>query len=170
MVSNFDLIVEKSLAFVKSLDGVYNHSKGTWNNLDHIRLLAECPELVQAFGEYGMTCTYAAAVVVNAPYRPPCHVDNPAFSLARINFPLLNCKNTITEFYTNAKTSPNSSRHLEVINMRDCVLVDKFELTTATVIRVQEAHRIVVPFNNPSPRISLTLDFDKDPVYMLESI
>ena len=50
----------------------------------------------------------------------------------------------------------------------DCKLVDKVEIKQATVIKTGALHSVYMPKDNPVPRITLTLGFHKDPVYMLE--
>lgn len=166
---NFDVIVEKCLAFVKNIDEVYQRQRHTWNHLDHLSLMKACPELVCDVGQFGLECTYAAAYVVigAGPYYPRPHIDAPTFSLARINFPLLNCQNTFTEFFSNVQAIKTGADYSIAVN-DDYVLEDRIELVKATVLRVQEGHRVTKPAGNPVPRITLTLDFQTDPVFLLE--
>jgi hypothetical protein len=46
-------------------------------------------------------------------------------------------------------------------------MVDRVEITQATVIRVNEPHDVVMN-SNTEHRITLTLGFDRDPVFLLE--
>lgn len=166
-----DTIIAKSLAYIKTLDGVATGKYGTWNSFDPQGLLTACPELVTSFEYYGLRCTYAATFVTTGPTVTPRklipHIDNAKFSSARINLPLLNCKNTRTEFFSNA-VSVLTDEGWRMVTNTDYVLEAYMELSKATVVRVHEPHRVVVPAGNPVPRVALTLDFDKDPVFLLE--
>lgn len=95
------------------------------------------------------------------------HTDN-SKSQARINIPILNCENTYTEYYTVSKTRLHTNdRYTVKLPTDDAVieLVDRVELTCPTVIRVNEFHKVTL--GNIAPRISLTVRFDHDPVYLL---
>jgi hypothetical protein len=169
-LDNLDILIEKSLAHVKMLYDVYN-GKQTWNMLDYPQLLVACPELETAFLKYGLICNYAAIIMISkSGYYPPPHVDGKKFATARINLPLLNCKNTRTEFFSNVQVRSSDVHGLSyyVAINTDYVLEDYFELSKATVLRVKEPHRVTVPNNNPVPRIALTLGFDKDPIFLLD--
>ena len=53
--------------------------------------------------------------------------------------------------------------------MGDHILVDRVEITQATIIRTKVLHSVDLPIDNPVPRITLTLGFDKDPVFLLDT-
>jgi hypothetical protein len=168
-LDNLDILIEKSLAYVKPvMNDVNSLHVGNWYSLDRVQLFAACPELEYAFIKYDLICNYAVAFIESRfGYLNP-HIDADHHPTARINLPLLNCKNTRTEFFSNVRTERYEKTGPIAIINSDYILEDSFELVKATVIRVKEAHRVVIPKHNPIPRISLTLAFNKDPVFLLE--
>jgi hypothetical protein len=102
------------------------------------------------------------------------HIDNYKYKNvnARINIPILNTQNTFTRFYTGgifaSVTNPLTNiTALRLTDFNGLKLVDKVEIDKPTVMRVNEPHDIL-KLNSEIPRITLTLGFDKDPVFLLE--
>lgn len=164
-LDNLDVIIEKCLAYVKR-EETLSHA---WNKLNEKALFNACPELQLSFSKYDLICNYAAVVMVGPGSFPPPHVDGKQFASARINLPLMNCKGTRTEFFSNVRIEPSDAYGLSyyIVTNTDYVLEDSFELSKATVMRVKEPHRVAVPLNGYR-RLSLTLGFDKDPIFLLE--
>ena len=170
----YDIIVGKCLAYVKTIDTAYNRMlpRASWYDLDLRALIRECPELILAFKKYDLRPIMAAIFIMYDRAHTSIHVD--VFpSQTRINLPLLNCKNTYTNFYE-SKNEPikwiNPDSGVISFNVvGDYKLVDRVELTQATVIRTKALHSVDLPIGNPVPRITLTLGFDKDPVYLLDT-
>jgi hypothetical protein len=153
---------------------VYNRSlpKASWYNLNLASLIKECPEIILAFKKYDLKPIMAAAYIMYDPAHTSIHVDSWVFQ-ARINLPLLNCKNTYTNFYESKSElvkwiNPDSG--LVSYNIQgDCTLVDRVEIEQATIIRTKVLHSVDLPIGNPVPRITLTLGFNKDPVFLLDT-
>jgi hypothetical protein len=125
----------------------------------------------ESFRKINLEINYVAAIVMMAEKDIRVHTDN-WNQEARINIPLLNCENTFTKYYSNIKTQNlyNPSTGLisnTVINLDEIVYEGGLELRKATVLRSNEGHHITVPSTNPVPRISLTIGFVQDPVYLL---
>lgn len=179
-IDNFPIIVEKCLAYVKSIDKVYNResSGDCWYNLDLAELKQACPELQLAFDKYDLKIYLAAAYVMYKSSHSVMHSDIYPLN-ARINIPLLNCKGTFTTFYTSNYPpikNLDPTKGLKKAAFGNSVppdaivkLVDKVELTQATVLRTKALHNVEISENNPVPRITLTLGFNKDPVYLLDN-
>jgi hypothetical protein len=170
-IENIDVIIQKCLQYAKTIDTAYYRKLSTFNFIKESELVNICPELVNGLQKYDLTIRMAALHVMYQPWHSPIHIDN-YNAQARINIPLLNCANTYTNFYesdggmskfVNPKSGVTSWNPIG-----KCRLVDRVELTQATVIRIKVFHSVELPKTNPVPRISLTLGFDKDPVYMLE--
>jgi hypothetical protein len=170
-ITDLDIIIKKSLNYIKSLDTVYNRGSPTnWYTLNARQLKEACPELQKSFLDYDLRIIMAAVYVMYLPSQAAIHIDATSWK-ARINLPLLNCANTYTEFYE------SDSKDFKWINPQsgsfwvpqgNCTLVDRVEMKQATVIRTEALHSVYIPIDNPVPRITLTLGFHKDPVYMLE--
>lgn len=172
-IPNFDLIVKKCLVFVKSQPFIYFRKVETasYYNLDHSKLKLACPELVNAFSFYDLTINYSAVYIMYHPSHTQPHRD--AFhQQARINIPLMNCHGTYTTFYKGGITEPSIHSELgaprEYVVGGDLEICDKVEIIKPTVLRISEVHDILMPENNPVPRINLSLGFEKDPVFLLE--
>jgi hypothetical protein len=171
-IDDLDIIINKCLGYVKSIDKIYKReiSSTNWYNLNIKELREVCPELVTSFLQYDLKIIMAAAYVMYRPEQIKIHKDASAWK-ARINLPLLNCKDTYTEFYesdTNQLKWINPEFGSFFVPKGDYKLVDRVEIKQATVIKTGALHSVYMPTDNPVPRITLTLGFHKDPVYMLE--
>ena len=170
----YNIIIHKCLTYIKTINTVYNRSlpKASWYNLNLMTLIKECPEIILAFNKYDLKPVIAGAYVMYDPNHTSVHVDEyPA--QARINLPLLNCKNTYTNFYE-SKDEPikwiNPDSGVVSYNIvGDYKLVDRVEITQATILRTKVLHSVDLPISNPVPRITLSLGFNKDPVFLLNT-
>ena len=172
-IDYYDVIVEKCLSHVKSIDRIYKREmpRASWYDLNIFTLKGVCPELELAFLKYDLRIIMAAAYVMYHPDHAVVHLDSYP-SQARINIPLLNCKDTYTNFYKSetapVKTVNPDSGIVSFTAYGDYTLVDRVEITQATVLRTKALHSVELPLSNPVPRITLTLGFNKDPVYLLD--
>ncbi len=171
-IDQLEEIKIKCLEYVKTQKEIYfQHPFGAFRFLNFQELTAHCPALLTAFIKYSIQPTYAAAFVTYRNSSVPVHVDAGS-DLARINIPLQNCKNTYTEFYTGGVIqsyyNPITGIVATTLVGPDLTLVDKVEIDQATVIRVKEPHSVRMD-ENYAPRVTLTIGFDRDPVFLLES-
>ena len=102
--------------------------------------------------------------------RSSIHIDNDQKPV-RINFPILNCENTVTKYYkffgnTERKIQKNgvSYHNIDISTLEE---VDSFNLDKAVLMRVLEPHQVCVNHNN-FPRVSCTVQFKQDLEYLLE--
>ena len=167
----YPIIVRKCLTYIKTMDNVYNRLlNASWYNLNLEILKKVCPEIELAFKKYDLKLNLAAVYIMYNYTHTSIHIDG--FSpQARINLPLLNCKNTYTNFYKNEAEpikwcNPESGK-VSYTAVGDSILVDRVEIIQATIIRTNVFHSVDLPIDNPVPRITLTLGFDKDPVFFL---
>ena len=171
-IDNLETIQKKCLNYITTQETVYKKLKpASWYVLNLEELTASCPELQESFSKINLDINYVAAIVMMNEKDIRVHTDN-WYQEARINIPLLNCENTFTKFYSNIKTQElhNPSTGLiskTVVNLDEIVYEGGLELRKATVLRGNEGHHITVPSTNPVPRISLTIGFVQDPVYLL---
>jgi hypothetical protein len=172
-LDNYDTIITKCLNYVKSKDIVYNRKleRASWYDLSVRELNLACPELIESLSKYDLRIYMAASFVMYDPSHTSVHIDH-YHSKARINLPLLNCHNTYTNFYESdgeiVKWVNPDSGVISYNTTGQPRLVDRVELTQATVIRTKVLHSVDLPKDNPVPRITLTLGLSRDPVYMLE--
>jgi hypothetical protein len=97
------------------------------------------------------------------------HVDNDQKPV-RINFPILNCEDTLTKYYkfdgaTDFTTQKNGISYNN-INSEDVVEVDNFKLDGAVLMRVLEPHQVCVN-HNTFPRVSCTVQFKQNLEFLL---
>jgi hypothetical protein len=175
-IDYFDEIVFDTLKYLKEqkLD-IYNKTiQATYYVLDLNEFKKHCPKLDLGFERYDLICNYAVAFVMHKTSDVKIHIDNYKYKNvnARINIPILNTQNTFTRFYTGgifaSVTNPLTNiTALRLTDFNGLKLVDKVEIDKPTVMRVNEPHDIL-KLNSEIPRITLTLGFDKDPVFLLE--
>lgn len=168
-IDNLSEIISKCLAYVKTQKEIYyQYPLGAYRNLNFEELVAHCPELMTAFSKYNIVPTYAAAFVLYRNSSVYVHIDS-GTDLARINIPLQHCKNTFTEFYTGSKSESyfNPETGIAATKIFESTLVDKVEIDQATVMRVKEPHSVHMDEDH-APRVTLTIGFNRDPVFLLE--
>jgi hypothetical protein len=170
----YNELVSDTLNYLKNQKpDIYNRKiNATYYILDINEFKQFCPKLDLAFSRYNIICDFAVAFVMKTNRDSPLHIDNYTRGDARINIPILNTKGTYTRFYTGGifKEIINPITKVPALTLKNIdglQRVDSVEIDQATVIRVNEPHDIFMDVNN-SPRITLTLCFDKDPVFLLE--
>jgi hypothetical protein len=170
-IENLSALTQNALAFVRSKPNIFLRKQGI--NLMRLPLEefnSKCPE-AQAFAStFGLTITDALTFVLWHPSQCGIHRDSWRHK-ARINIPLLNGRNTYTYFYDNVETieTRNAAGSVVVIAKdQSTPHVDFVETTCPIVLRVQELHNVMLPYSNPVPRITLSLGFDTDPVFLLD--
>lgn len=188
-LDQFEIIQQKLIEYSsKVLENKKINTIGYYSIRNYSLLLEEIPELVAAFAKYNLNIRSVAFYITNKPtvdYVPkeqpiknlahtvknPIHTDI-YHHKARINIPVLNTRGTFTRFFTNCKLkpwkNPISGTEFELITNTDYIEVDSVEILKTTVIRVQEPHMVQLYEGLPLPRITITIGFDRDPVYLLE--
>ena len=164
-------IITKCLSYVKTQEDIYfQKTVGAYRNLNFDELIDCCPELLTAFDRYNIKCTYAATFVTYQNLGIFPHRDG-GNDQARINIPLENCKNTFTEFYEGGQPHVYVNPLTKIIATRivDARLVDQVEIDQATVIRVKAPHSVKMDEDH-FPRVTITIGFDRDPVFLLDEL
>jgi hypothetical protein len=189
-LKNIETIQEKGLKFINDLLATSDlHTVVGYHKLrKHNIFLQEIPELQDAFDEYNLTIQTVAYYISTKPsidYVPadqsqkklshmiknPIHTDI-YHHQARINIPILNTKGTFTRFFTNCVhkpwKNPFTGAGFSVITNTDYVEVDAIEIINPTVLRISEPHMVQINEGSILPRITLTVGFNIDPVYLLD--
>lgn len=171
-IDHLEEIKSKCLEYVKSQTNIYfQKTIGSYRMLNFSELTTICPELLTAFNRHNIKCIYAAAFVSYTNASIFVHKDA-GHSQARINIPLENCKGTFTEFYKGgisiSYVNPVTGTEATKFVGQGLTLVDKVEIDQATVIRISAPHSVKMD-ENRAPRVTLTLGFNKDPVFLLDS-
>jgi hypothetical protein len=144
-----------------------------WTMRDQ-EILSIVPEIQEGAAKYGLVCNFTGAFVMHKPGDGPLHLDG-YHHRARISFPILNTKHTYTEFYSGTEGvryySDNNSSEGTTITIKtdeNTKFLGAVQIDQVTVMQVNVAHTVKMFRNAPSPRIILTLGFDKDPYFLLE--
>lgn len=172
-IDSFNEIVSGTLKYLKTeVPDIYNRSSNTtYYPLNLQNLLAYCPELETAFDRYKLKCKVAVAFIMYSNKHCRIHVDSVVHN-ARINIPIENCIGTITMFFTGGEyeqvQNPITKTHAKkLISNANIKMVNYVEIDSPTVIRVNEPHTVFMNEKH-APRITLSLGFDIDPVFLLE--
>ncbi len=170
----YDDIVADTLKYLKEQKpNIYKKSiAATYFVLDLNEFKQHCPKLDLGFARYNIVCNFAVAFVMNSTTDVKLHIDKYSMGNARINIPILNTHNTFTRFFEGGVFTESTNPLTNITSMRltgidGLNLVDQVEIDKTTVMRVNEPHDIL-KLNSARPRITLTLGFDKDPVFLLE--
>ena len=163
-------VSEKILNYITD-NNVILSSRSFWHNAGHF--VNTIPELQQMFDPLNLTVTDVSILATNE--TTAIHVDSSNCNIReesiRINFPIINCENTITKFYhTEFKgmvTKLSNGLGFTHFHANKCKLIDSYELTQPTVIRVNVPHQVCV--TDPMLlRIACTVFFKQNLEFLLE--
>ena len=161
---NWQPVADNMKQYVLDNPHLYKSGKGAWVNCDFNDVMKKVPSLQELFTPLGLTIKRVSLFVMN--YKiGKIHIDDDAIHPFRVNFPVLNCKNTETRFYK-VTSAPNTEKQPNKIayhffNPNNCELADSFELDRPVIIKTQEPHQVVLK-HNILPRISCTIAFQED--------
>jgi len=169
----YNEIVQDSIDYLKTQKpDIYDRVQDTtYYPLNISEFKQHCPKLDAGFARYGLTCNWIVAYVMKENRHSPIHVDGYP-QLARINLPLLNCKGTRTMFYSGGEFNKRTHNDKTSIGAwllsgtNEFKIAGSVEIDSPTVLLVNEPHSVII--SKDVPRITLSLGFDKDPVFLLE--
>lgn len=98
------------------------------------------------------------------------HIDTFEYH-ARVNIPILNCNYSVTKFFkARPKTVIEQKNKLPFIlcDQHSAIEIEEFVLDMPTVFKVTSPHQVIMN-DNYSPRISLTVKCDPDPIFLLRN-
>ena len=172
-IDYYDEIVADTLSYLQNQKpDIYNKTiSASFFILDLDEFKKYCPKLDMGFSRYNLVCNFAVAFVMNKTSDVQIHIDS-GKTEARINIPIINTENTFTRFYTGGSYKKHNNSKTNVTakvlsNIQNLKLVDSVEIIQPTVLRVNEPHN-VLKNNDKFPRITLSLGFDIDPIFLLE--
>ncbi len=143
-----------------------------WNEVNMLKIMLGVPRLSKALRHLGVRATYIVAIILRQYDRPIIHIDNMPGVQARLLLPVLNTEGSFTAFYeTEAEgrfaTDYDQGKKSYQFEEKDVTEVTRFALTAPTVMRVDKPHAVICN-SNQFPRITLSIRFNRDPVWMLE--
>lgn len=177
----YDEIVQDTLSYLlHQKPDIYNRNtatSGSFNVLNLEEFKKFCPKLDLGFAKYNLVCNLAVAFVMYDNTQTTIHIDvykSTHINKTRINVPILNTKDTFTRFYEGGEFALYTNPVTNITNytmrgIKGLKLVDKVEIDKPTVVRVDVPHDVKIDLKNV-PRITLSLGFDKDPVFLVDGL
>ena len=172
------IISDKVLNYLKDhTEFLTNQNLKLWNKINTAELVHAVPEIVTWCMSYNLKIKEIAITVWNKPVDVGLHVDElPA--VAKINFPILNTKNSFNEWYTVPKelfeqVKPIRNQfgaeyyNLENIDLTQCTKIGRVELLRPVVFNSQIPHKIRMTADMQFPRIVMSIIFHHEPLYFL---
>ena len=162
---NTNLLTDKNLAL--------------WNKINTPLLLKAVPEIGDFYKSIGLKIREISITVWNSHNDVSLHIDELPVT-AKINFPILNTKNSLNEWYDVPQEILNSveplinkfgAKHynLESVDLSKCTLIDAIELSQPVVFNRQIPHKIRITEQAQFPRIVMPCMFFNEPISFLET-
>jgi hypothetical protein len=150
-----------------------------WNKVNTVTLLKAVPEISIFFKSIGLTIREISITVVNQYQDVGLHIDELPVT-AKVNFPILNTKNTFNQWYEVPKVILQTQKpminqfgtayyNLQNVDLSKCKKIDEFELLQPVVFNSQIPHRIHITPDATLPRLVMPCTFFNEPIdWLLE--
>ena len=167
-------ISREALAWIKENTNLLNEADGFWNKIDtkHFTLLN--PALSKYCQKLKLILKEVAVLVAHSDQGVSLHIDE-APVVAKINFPVLNTKDTYTEWYDvkNLDQLPmvNNQFDQPVPDLANAIIdtINSVEMTQPMVFNSSIAHKVVIGPTAKLPRVVISCMFYKEPIsYLLQ--
>jgi len=150
-----------------------------WNKINTPLLLKAVPEIGDFYKSIGLKIREISITVWNSHNDVSLHIDELPVT-AKINFPILNTKNSLNEWYDVPQEILNSVEplinkfgakyyNLESVDLSKCTLIDAIELSQPVVFNSQIPHKIRITKQAQLPRIVMPCMFFNEPISFLET-
>jgi len=173
------IITDKTLEFLRqSTDLLERKDLHLWNKINTVALLKAVPEINLFYSSLGLKIREISITVWNVHNDVSLHIDELPV-IAKINFPILNTKNTYNEWYTVPDHLFESVQpivnqfgakyyNLAEIDLSQCVKIGEVELNKPVVFNSQIPHKIRMGTDVEFPRIVMSCTFFNQPIDWLE--
>lgn len=169
-VPEWRIIQSSTLQYIQKNNIIDQLPRNGFIVLDYNTFTAACPQITSCLNKYNNVVLWAGIYLTRDSAYSKIHIDYDGDQhQCRLNIPILNCKNTTTEFYEGGQyTSITQQNGLNFLyeTSGTAVKVDEVELDSPTILRVKSPHKIVM-HTAATPRISLTLYTQHDLVEYL---
>jgi len=168
--SNFDSITDKIKVFIRD----QSEQKTISYKIDVQELLYQIPDLKTQIEQYNFSDIDVARILITSPdstlrLHNDGNNENPKF--LALNWPLLNCANTVMRWFDAKILTKNYEEEgygiFDLYDRANSTLLDQFEIVTPTIVNIQRPHDVVN--NNPTTRIMLSLRFKEEPIEIFNS-
>jgi hypothetical protein len=155
------------LYFLEEADNI----ESFWTSLNTVKILQMIPEIQCMFNPLKINVKQISLIKsVNTSINNGIHRDHGTCNV-RINLPIMNCKESFTNFYRSSvepkKLFLANGVSYYQINLSDCELVDSVCLNMPAALRVKELHQVVAN-KQFLPRVSCTIQFYENIDYLLD--
>ena len=185
-INEYKLVLEKSRKFVLETYNTYlEKHESLFQLINWKSYVNYCPEILTAFSDYKLEPVTGYIYIIFDQKLAPIHIDyiSNFVNKCRINIPIFNCEHSKTLFYRKINNAGVVTPQMVKINKglssssyirydeNDSALekVDEVIVDKPTILRVQEPHRVIIDHTH-IPRVVLTIQTRKDPVYLLEEV
>jgi hypothetical protein len=172
------IISTKVIEFLKNHSNFFeDRSFHLWNKMNTLDLIKAVPEIPKFFQTLNLQVAELSITVVNQHKDVTLHIDELPVT-AKINFPILNTKNTINEWYHVPEhllktVTPVVNQFgalfydLASINLDECEKIAEYELHQPVVFNSQIPHRIKITPEANLPRLVMPCTFFNQPIDLL---
>ena len=174
------IISNKVVEYLKCHSNFFeDRSFHLWNKINTVALVKAVPEIVIFFKSIGLTVREISITVVNQYQDVGLHVDELPVT-AKVNFPILNTKNTFNQWYEVPKEIFETQKpminqfgsayyNLQSVDLSKCKKIGEFELLQPVVFNSQIPHRIHIAPDATLPRLVMPCTFFNEPIdWLLE--
>ena len=171
-------IQKETLDYIQTKTNLLEHVDQFWNKINNVEFIKRSPTLVNYCCSIDLKLREIAILVADSTVDVTLHIDEKPLT-AKINFPILNTKNTYTEWYDipttvldniNAVTNSFNTSYYDLRNL-DLTKYNKiaeFEMLAPVVFNSQIPHRVRISPTAKFPRIVLACMFFDEPIdYLL---
>lgn len=167
-------ISREALAWISEHTDLLTNATGFWNKIDYKHFILLNPALSKYCQKLKLIIREVAVLVADSNDGVPLHIDE-APVVAKINFPVLNTKDTYTEWYDvknlNQLPTINNQFDQPIPDLTNAVTekINQVEMTQPMVFNSSVAHRVVIGPKAELPRVVISCMFYKEPIDLLKT-
>jgi len=167
-------IQEESLRWIETHTDLLTNAPQFWNKIESKVFLLQNPTLVKFCLDRKLSIREVAVLVTSIDQS--LHVDEGPV-VAKLNVPLLNTKDTFTEWYdvpdiqsVSPVDSPFGNAYLDLkdVDLTTCQKISEVEMINPVIFNSTIPHRVKVNPTASLPRVVLSCMFFKEPIHYLQ--
>jgi hypothetical protein len=156
---------------------LYTQPVVPWNFLNRDSILKFCPSLNDFFKIYKLIPRDLSVTICHEDLK--LHYDSPPV-VAKINFPILNTKNTVNRWYSISDddyrllpqiSDPFGNLHEDITNFPKeqlTLFAEYYDMANPIVFHSRIPHEVILLENSITPRIVLSCTFHNEPIHYLQ--
>ena len=148
--SCLEQIQQEALSWIEQETDLLTDADEFWNKINYKHFILLNPTLVEYCTSLKLLIREVAVLVAHLPTGVSLHTDELPV-IAKMNFPILNTKDTYTEWWDNEQ------------------LIDRVEFTQPMVFNSSIPHKVCIGSTAVLPRVSISCMFYKEPIELLQT-